>query len=91
MKYSKNMDGEYIIGVRKSPMDIVTGVEITEADYNAILAVIQGGRQKDERLLDDNGTYRYVVVDGYDDREEPPQDDDIPAEEALDIITGVVE
>ena len=91
MKYSKNKDGDYIVGVRKSPNDIVTGVEITEAEYNAILAVIQGGRQKDERLLDDNGTYRYVVVDGYDDREEPPQDDDIPAEEALDILVGVSE
>ena len=88
MKYSKNKDGEYIIGVRKSPNDIVTGVEITEAEYNAILAVIRGGRQKDERLLDDNGTYRYVVVEGYDDREIPAEDDDIPAEDALSIITG---
>ena len=90
MKFSKNKDGDYIVGVRRSPNNIITGEEITEEEYNAIMTVIQGGRNKDERLLDDNGTYRYVVVDGYDDREEPTEDELTP-EEALDILTGVSE
>ena len=90
MKFSKKKDGDYIVGIRRSPNDIVTGEEITEEEYNAIMTVIQGGRNKDERLLDDNGNYRYVVVDGYDDREEPTEDELTP-EEALDILTGVSE
>lgn len=92
MRYAKIKDGDYVVGIATGMEQPTTGEAITEEEYAAILSVIQGGRQKDERLLDDDGTYRYVVVPGYDDRPVPePEDADISPDEALDILMGVSE
>ena len=91
MVYGKVKDGDYIVGIVKEKNGLCQGEEITEEEYNAILTVIRGGRQKDERLLEQNGSFSYVVVPGYDDRE-IPQDDDIPDDEALSLLLeGVTE
>ena len=41
MKYSKNIKDGYIIGIRKSPNDIITGTEISEKEYLMILDIIK--------------------------------------------------
>ena len=86
MKYSKTMDGEYIVGVRKSPMDIVSGTEIKEEEYNAILKII-GTRKKDQRLMEKEGKIFYVDVPGWDDREpDDPGKGSMTPDEAWKII-----
>ncbi len=87
MRYAKIKDGDYVVAVLENAD---RGEEITGDEYAEIMSLI-ANRQKDERMLDDEGTYRYVVVPGYDDRPAPePEDEDILDDEALSIITGEV-
>lgn len=68
MKYSKNIKDGFIIGIRKSTNDIITGTEIDEKEYLMILDIIKT-RKKDQRLMEKDGKIFYVDVPGWDDRE----------------------
>ena len=86
MKYSKNIKDGYIIGIRKSPNDIITGTEISEKEYLMILDIIKT-RKKDQRLLEQDGKIYYVDVPGWDDQEpDDPGKGSLSADEAWKII-----
>lgn len=80
MRYYKIIDGEYLKAIGTSN----GGIEITEAEYNVILSVIQN-RPAPElgygfRLKTDMTYERYEMPEA-----EP---EELTAEEALDIILG---
>lgn len=84
MRYYKTIDNGYITAIGTGG----GGVEVTEAEYNRIMAVIQTKQERTEttdyRLKTDLTWEAYTV--------EPPVDDEeISDEEALDILLGGAE
>lgn len=82
MRFYKNIDGGYIISIGTGN----GGTEITEAEYSEILSVIRNKPQAPDgygyRLKTDL-TWETVKLP-----DPEPADDDLTAEEALDIIMG---
>lgn len=80
MKYYKRITGEYIHGIGTD----CGGIEITEAEYNEILSVIQNRPAPEPgygyRLKTDLTYERYEIPEA-----EP---EELTAEEALEIIVG---
>ena len=84
MRYYKNIDNGYILAIGTGG----GGTEITETEYNQIMTVIQNKPPR-------TGTTDYHLKENLTweefEREEEPQTDEIDAEEAFDILMGVVE
>lgn len=78
--YYKNIDGDFITGIGTGLGD----VEITQEEYETILAVVRG------RPIPESGyDYRLKTDLTWELVEAPaPVDDEISADEALDIILG---
>ena len=82
MRYYKNIENGYLVAIGTG----FGGVEITAEEYNHILNLIQSCPEAEEGyqyLLKENLTWELAEAPIYD-----PADDEISAEEALDIILG---
>ena len=94
MRYYKQLSGSHIIAIGTGP----GGTEITESEYNALLSEIREKAALVDKLyrgeitLDDVPTdWREEIQRRVDERiaaEGEADQQDIPAEEALDIILG---
>lgn len=84
MRYYKNIDNGYILAIGTGG----GGTEITEAEYNTIMAVIQQ-KPKWENDVD----YHLKTDLTWEPYERIPEEpsDEIDAEEALEILTGGAE
>ena len=83
MKYNKRISNGYIVSVDAVPGDSAKG-NITEAEYNEVLRVIQSCPNEagyGYRLKTDLTWEKYERI-------EPPVEEELTAEEALDIILG---
>ena len=81
MRYYKNVDNGYILAIGTGN----GGTEITEAEYNKILSVIQTRPQSTETT-----DYRLRVNLTWEpyDIEPEPEEDEIDESEALEILLG---
>lgn len=79
MTYGKVKDSDYIIGIFTASTDQKrkSASSITKKEYDKILSMIRKGRKKDERLIEKDGEYYYVVVPGYDDEEKSKEGENI--------------
>ena len=83
MRYYKQIIDNYLTAIGTGPGNI----EITEAEYNQILSIIQNRPQsegKGYKLKTDLTWEEYYLPP----EPEPSDEDEISAEEALDIILG---
>ena len=83
MRYNKHISGDDLIAIGTG----VGGIEITETEYNEIMAIIQNhptAEGKGYRLKTDLTWEEYDLPP----EPEPSDEDEISAEEALDIILG---
>ena len=83
MRYNKQTSNNYILAIGTG----YGGTEITEAEYNEIMAIIQNhptAEGKGYRLKADLTWEEYDLPP----EPEPSDEDEISAEEALDIILG---
>lgn len=83
--FYKVLDGDYIFGIGTNGNDSVTA--ISEAEYNNLLSLIQSAPSALDgytyKLRADTLEWELVELPPVD-----PSDEDIPDEEALDIILG---
>lgn len=84
MRYYKNIENGYILAIGTGG----GGTEITEAEYNTIMAVIQ-----QKPVWENNIDYHLKADHTWEPYERIPEEpsDDIGAEEALDILMGGAE
>ena len=83
MRYYKQISGDYIISIGTGS----GGIEITEAEYNEIMAIIQNcpiAEGKGYRLKADLTWEEYDLPPV----PEPSDDDEISTDEALNILLG---
>ena len=81
MRYYKNVDNGYILAIGTGN----GGTEITEAEYNKILSVIQTRPQSTETT--DYKLRVNLTWESYD-IEPEPEEDEIDESEALEILLG---
>lgn len=96
MRFYKRTSNNYIIAIGTGP----GGTEITEAEYNALLAEIREKSALVNKLYSGEITIDAVPVDWQEEiqrrvderiaAEGTAEEQDIPAEEALDILLGGV-
>ena len=94
MRYYKQLSGSHIIAIGTGP----GGTEITEAEYNALLAEIREKAALVDKLYSGEITIAEVPTDWQEEiqrrvderiaAEGAAEEQDISAEEALDIILG---
>ena len=82
MRYNKQTSNNYILAIGTG----YGGTEITEAEYNEIMAIIQN------RPIAEGKGYRLKADLTWEEYDLPPvvvsDDDELSAEEALDILLG---
>ena len=94
MRYNKHMNGDCILAIGTG----YGGTEITEAEYNALLSEIREKADLVNKLYSGEITIDAVPVDWQEEiqrrvdkriaTEGTAEEQDIPAEEALDILLG---
>ena len=85
MRYYKLIEGLYIVAIGTGG----GGVEITEAEYNTIMAVIQSKPPRTETT--DYHLKTDLTWEEYEREEEPLDDAELDPQDALDLIFGGVE